>query len=96
MASGELNLRDYWLILRKRRWVALAALVSVLSGTVIYTRSLTPIYQATADVRIVERKALGNLMEAFLTTGSMGDPMLSQTKVIQSYAVLEQAAHKLG
>lgn len=94
MAASELNLRDYWLIIRKRRWVALIAFTAVMASTVWYTSTQTPIYRATLDVRILERKAVANLLEILM--GTVGDPMASQTKVIQSFAVLERAARRLG
>ena len=92
----ELNLRDYWLILRKRRWIAIAAFLGVVIFTIIYTNAQVAIYRATASVRVTERKAASDLMTAFLTGTAIGDPMLSQTKVVQSRSVLELAARRLG
>ena len=59
MPQYELNLRDYWQILRKRRWVFIVSFVAILISTVLYTKSQKPLYRAMATVRVVQRKTLG-------------------------------------
>jgi len=54
MAQYDLNLREYWRIIKKRRWIILITLV--LTGTLSTLFALlnkpVPLYKSTASVRL--------------------------------------------
>ncbi len=97
MAHYELNLLDYWMIIRKRK--LLIGLTSLL--VVLFTFALTqltkstPVYQATARVKFDKTSNMASLfLDAF--SYSYANAQETQSEVIRSVAVIEQAAARLG
>jgi succinoglycan biosynthesis transport protein ExoP len=45
-------LKDYWRVLVARRWTIIAAVVTIMAVTVVWTLKQTPVYKATAAVQI--------------------------------------------
>jgi len=95
MPQYELNLRDYWQIIQNRRFVFLTVFFAVFIFTVIYTNMQEPIYQATASVQFVERRALGELLSELVITRS-GDPLATQSRIMTSLPVSEKVVVELG
>lgn len=48
----EIPLSEYWRIIRKRKFTLLAVFLAVVASTVIFTRMLTPVYEATIELKI--------------------------------------------
>lgn len=91
----ELNLRDYWLIIKKRYVVLAVIFLVVFVPVIIYTNMQKPLYQARASVQLIERKTVGGLLTELVTVKS-GDPLLTQSKVITSLPLLEKVVIELG
>ncbi|MCM8789662.1 MAG: Wzz/FepE/Etk N-terminal domain-containing protein, partial [Candidatus Omnitrophica bacterium] len=91
MQQYELNLRDYWLVIQKRRWVIIAVFLVIFITTVAYTSVQKAIYRATAVVLWQEKKTLGTVLSEVLTakvpTGR--DPLGAQVRIITSSRVLK-------
>ena len=93
MSQYDLNLRDYWRILRKRKWVI--GLVTVAFGAMAFAfaeiQQPEPIYQTTAVVKFERTTTLvGLLVESISVT--QGDNMATQAAIVRSFPVLERAA----
>jgi len=95
MAQYELSLRDYWRVIRKRRWIILFIFCAIFILTFVYTSTQPFIYQASSSVRYTEQRLLATLLTE-LIQAPVGDVMLSQSKLIQSWSVAELAAKSLG
>lgn len=52
MDKKELGLRDYWVILSRRRWVATTVFLIFLASVLVGTYASTPVYRATAQIYI--------------------------------------------
>ncbi len=91
----ELNLFDYWRILKRRRFVVISTLISTLFFVWIYTNLQQPIYQSVAVVKIDPA-----LIIPGVTTETLGWDMYNlintEVKIINSTIVAERAAKKLG
>ncbi|MDD5546637.1 MAG: polysaccharide biosynthesis tyrosine autokinase [Candidatus Omnitrophica bacterium] len=95
MPQYELNLRDYWVILRKRKTIVFLTFGIVLALTAAYTLLEEPAYKASATVSIAEKKTFGKLLtEVFVV--SPGDPLLSQSRIIKSKPVAEAVVRELN
>ena len=95
MAQYEMNLRDYWRIVRRRRLVIVASTLLVALFSFWFARQQVPVYQATASVRYEQSTSLAGLMVEVLSyTG--GDTIETQATIIRSYPVLEEVAKRLG
>lgn len=98
MTQYDLSLRDYWRIIRRRKWLVIA--VFVLSGVVSFAMALlaapSPLYQATASVRFERTVNMaGLLVNDLLSISPVGD-LETQTALITSFPVMGRAAKKLG
>lgn len=95
MAQYEMNLRDCWLVVRRRRWVivlctVLTALLSVWLG-----KQRVPVYEATAAVKFEQSTSLSGLMVEVLSYSS-ADSIETQASLIRSYPILEEVARRMG
>ncbi|MBI2163352.1 MAG: polysaccharide biosynthesis tyrosine autokinase, partial [candidate division NC10 bacterium] len=97
MAQYEINLRDYWRIIRRRKAVVIAVLLAftAFSAVLAELQRPHPVFQAVASVRVEKASNLtGLLLEAI--TISSGDNLATQAALIKSFPVMERAAKKLG
>lgn len=96
MAQYELNLRDYWRILRRRKGIII--LVSLLFGAFSWllaeVQRPEPIYQAAASVKMERVTSMAGLLLEVIAV-SPGDTLATQAAVIRSFPVLERAARSL-
>ena len=95
MPQYELNLRDYWQIVQKRRGIMLLIFFAVVISTVIYTNLQKPIYRAVATVQWQESKPLTQMLTEMVMV-RLGDPLVSQARIIKSQPVLEKAVIEAG
>src|SRR5678810_6504 len=51
-AEESVNLRHYWHVILERRWLVIAAFISVFVLSLIYLFKATPIFQASARIQI--------------------------------------------
>ncbi|OGX15734.1 MAG: hypothetical protein A2166_03140 [Omnitrophica WOR_2 bacterium RBG_13_41_10] len=95
MPQYELNLRDYWQIIQKRRWVMLFVFFLVVIPAVIYTNIQKPVYRAMASVNWQVSRSFVQLFTETVMVRP-GDPLMSQAKIITSQPTLEKAVIELG
>ncbi len=97
MAQYELNVLDYWLIIKKRKLLILFTAALVFTFTFLMTQLMeeAPAYEASARVKYDKTSTFANLfVESF--SYSWGDEWKTQSEVIQSFPVIERAAQDLG
>jgi capsular exopolysaccharide synthesis family protein len=97
MTQYDLNLRDYWRVLRRRKWSVLLVTVAfgVMAYGFAYVQKPVPIYQSVAVVKFERTTTLVGLLVETIAV-STGDNMATQAAVIRSFPVLERAAKMLG
>jgi succinoglycan biosynthesis transport protein ExoP len=97
MAQYELNLRDYWRILRKRKNILILTMLALSSFTFIISefRKPSPLYKATSQVRIEHSSSLAGLFVELFTYSS-GDNLATQARIIKSFPVMERVAKRLS
>src|SRR5205085_11630001 len=69
MAQYEMNLRDYWLIVRRRRLIIVVSTVLVTLLSFWFSKQRVPIYESTSSVRYEQTTSLSGLMLEVLTVG---------------------------
>ena len=85
MPQYEMNLRDYWRIIRKRKVVIIAILAIVMDSTWWWGRTATPTYRATAEVKIIQRiTPMSFFMEIMMPAS---DPWASEAETIKSVLI---------
>jgi succinoglycan biosynthesis transport protein ExoP len=95
VAQYEMNLRDYWLIVRRRRMIIIGSTVLVAILSFGFARQKVPIYQATAAVKFEQSTQLSGLLVEVLSYSS-ADSIETQVTIIKSYPILEEVAKRLG
>ena len=95
MAQYEMNLRDYWLIVRRRRFIIVASTVLVALFSLWIARQKVPFYEATAAVKFEQSTALSGLLVEVLSYNS-ADSIETQATLLKSYPILEEVARRLG
>ncbi|MCM8780521.1 MAG: polysaccharide biosynthesis tyrosine autokinase [Candidatus Omnitrophica bacterium] len=95
MPQYELNLRDYLRIMRKRRIMIVTVFILIFLGSLLHTSLQLPIYEASATVKIEERKTIAGLLTEWIIYNP-ADIMESQTKIIRGYPVMRRVALRLG
>ncbi|MBI5189856.1 MAG: polysaccharide biosynthesis tyrosine autokinase [Nitrospirae bacterium] len=97
MTSYELNIRDYWRILKRRKKIILlsGAVLALLTFLMGEANAPRPLYEATASVKVERSSTMAGLFMEVLTWSPM-DNIATQTSVIRSYPVLAESAARLG
>ncbi len=97
MAQYELNLRDYWRIIRKKKIIVIVTVV-MLGGFSFFFAMMnkpTPMYQATTSLKIDKSTDLtGMYMQSF--SWYAGDEMATRGEEIKSVPMIEKAAQVMG
>ena len=94
MAKIEMNLADYWRVVRKRKYIIILSFLFVIAATFFYTSRQTPVYSTSCKVKIEQRKSVAAVLTE-LITWSPGDEMASQANIINSYQTVEKVAEEL-
>jgi polysaccharide biosynthesis transport protein len=95
VAQYEMNLRDYWLIVRRRRMIIIVCTLLVATFSVGFARQEVPLYTSTAAVKFEQSTTLSGLLVEVLAVNS-ADNIETQVSLIKGYPVLEEVARRLG
>ena len=93
----EINLRDYWRVLVKRRWIIIIFFLVCLTTVALYSLTMTPIYRATSQLMI--EKANSNILStqelvAIDTSGT--DFYQTQYQILESRSLARDVIKKLN
>lgn len=96
MAQYELNVLDYWLIVKKRKGTILLSAGLVVAFTLALTQYLkpVPIYEASARVKF-ERSSTIAYMLLESAASQSGFDLNTEMEVIRSFPVVERVAREL-
>ena len=89
----EVNIRDYYLILRKRKFIVFTLLTVVFLATAIITFSTTPLYTSATDVLIEQNRASSGLEYQYYSYDP--DFLETQTAIINSAKVARRVVESL-
>ena len=92
----EIDLRHYWRIIAKRRWIILTLFSLIAVGGTVRTFTATPIYQATAQIVIEkENPNLVSIQEVMAVDSTGTDYYQTQYKIIESRSVAREVIRRL-
>lgn len=97
MAQYDLNLVDFWLIVRRRKGLIIftIALVAVFTAIMPYLVGPAPIYKASSRVRYERSTTASGLLQESVSV-SEGSDIGTQAEVIRSFGVIERVAKMMG
>ncbi len=92
----EVNLRDYWRVIQKRRWTIIAFFFIVLITTAVATFTMRPIYRATTTLQInKENPQIVDFKEIFAVNMMDMDYYQTQYKILESRSLAKRVIQSL-
>ncbi|MEE9610753.1 MAG: AAA family ATPase, partial [Desulfatiglandales bacterium] len=97
MAQYDINLREYWRILKKRRILVIVTAIAlgVFSTFFAILRAPTPLYSSVCSIRFERQTPVDGLYARTISWSDNDDDMETQISVIKSYVVFQRVAEKL-
>ncbi len=97
MAQYELNVIDYWLIVKKRKYLILLAAGLVVLFTFLFSELFkpSPLYEASARVKFDRTNTVAQQLIETMSFSNAND-LNSQTEFIRGFPVMERVAMELG
>ncbi len=81
----NIDLADYWMIIRKRFLAVLLIFILIVVGAYFYTKNETPQYQSTAKIKLALRQPMATIQGAQITWyGRGGNEIASEIKLIKN------------
>ena len=96
MEMEEMDLREYWEIIVKKRSLIVAVFILTVAGVTVYSLMATPIYEAFTTMMVREA---GSGVEAILFDGitTVGkNTAQNYMQIMKSRTILEQVVQRLG
>ncbi len=96
MAQYDINLREYWRILKKRKLVVISfgVVLGFLTTVLAIIRAPEPIYKTSTLIEFEQNTTLEGLYSS--NSSSDSDDIDTQMTLIKSYAVFQRVAEKMG
>jgi capsular exopolysaccharide synthesis family protein len=94
--DDEIRLGDYWRLLVRRRWSILAVASTVVLGTMVWTFSQTPVYQAVSRLQIdPEDPNILSFQDAYSAEISTDDGLRTQFEILNSRTLARSIVEEL-
>jgi succinoglycan biosynthesis transport protein ExoP len=97
LAQYDINLREYWRIIKKRKITVIftAVILCIFSTFFSILRAPTPLYTSSCSIKFEKQTSMeGVFQRAFSWSG--GGELDTLISVLNSYSVMKQVAEKLG
>ncbi len=97
MAQYDINLREYWRVVRKRKAIVILTVIflTIFSVALAKLRAPSPLYEATCSVKFEKAISPIGIYTQIISWGP-GDVIQTQMAVIKSYPVFTKVAKALG
>lgn len=95
--KSEVDLRDYWKVIRKRRWTIIAFFLIVVMTTTVATYTMKPIYRGTTSVQInKENPQIVDFKEIFAVNTMDMDYYQTQYKILESRTLARRVVQSMN
>jgi succinoglycan biosynthesis transport protein ExoP len=93
----EVELRDYWKVILKRKWTIISFTSIVLIATGVMTFTMSPIYRSTATIQINrENPQVVDFKEIFSVNTTEMDYYQTQYRLLESRTLAKRVIHSLN
>ncbi len=94
--AAQRSFQDYLLILRERIWYIIVVFLVVFSSSLVYTLSLTKIFQSTATIQIFRRDPMVMQVQQVVDNDIRGaEDINTQLKVMESATIVSKVAERI-
>ena len=92
-----MTLRDYWSVVRRRKWIVIGAVVAAVVGALVMSLLQNPIYEAEAQM-LVEPRATSNVFEQdpTLNVQNLERAIQTEIQVLEGQTVRQRVQADLG
>jgi capsular exopolysaccharide synthesis family protein len=95
--EGKIPLREYWRVIRKRRWTVISFTLIVLIATGVMTLTTKPIYRSTATIQInKENPQVVDFKEIFSVNTMDLDYYQTQYRILESRTLASRVIRSLN
>lgn len=94
--GDEVELRDVWATLRRRRRTVLATLVLVMLVAAAWTWQQTPVWEASTLIRVEEADGGGVPVLDVLTSLQRGSELETEMRILRTRPIAEEVVHDLN
>ncbi|ADL13627.1 GumC family protein [Acetohalobium arabaticum] len=96
----EIDLREYFTILWKRKMIIIGLLIVAIIGSLVASSLMTKIYQTSALVMVKEDKGMENLFSEQMgalgsLAGSTSNKLATYTQILKSRSIIQQTIEEL-
>jgi len=91
----NVTLTDYLRIIYRGRWIVLFSFLVVFTGTVYYTFTTDPVYDATTTLIIDKSNAMENALFDFNSFGNQSTHISNQIEIIKSRTIAERVIKRM-
>lgn len=91
----EMDLRDFWSVLRRRRWIVAGTLATVLTAVALYTWTKVPVWQASALIRIDDPRRSSVTAVDLITALQRGSEIETEMHILSTRPILADAVDRL-
>jgi len=92
----EVNLRDYWKVIQKRRWTIIAFLLITVIATAVASFTMIPIFRGTTTIQInKENPQIFDFKEIFAINTADMDYYQTQYKILETRTLARRVIQSL-
>jgi uncharacterized protein involved in exopolysaccharide biosynthesis len=97
LAQYDINLREYWRILKERKFLVIftAIVLGVFSTFFAILRAPTPLYSSECSIKFERQTPVDGLYARTMSWSNSDDDIETQISIIKSYPVFQRAAERL-
>lgn len=95
LSQHQLAFEDYWLILRRRKWLLILPVLPICAGAALYAFSLPDIYRASTLILVEAQKIPESYVQSTVSA-PVSERLRTITQQIKSRTRLEQVARELN
>ncbi|MEN8144189.1 MAG: polysaccharide biosynthesis tyrosine autokinase [Gemmatimonadota bacterium] len=93
--GDEVDLRDVWSVIRRRRWVIFGSLAVVLVAVGLYTWLATPVWQASTLIRVDEGDRSNVAVLDVLSSLQRGSELETEMRILRTRPIAEEVVDEL-
>ncbi len=95
--DDEIRFADYWRVVVARRWTILGVLLTVVSGTALWTFKQIPVYSAVSRIQIErEDPSILSFDDVYSVEAATDDGLRTQFAIIESRTLAREVVEELG
>ena len=94
--ASEWHLQDFLSVLHRRRWVSITTFLIVAGAVGVYSWSVTPVYEAHAQLLLTEKPSIVTFQDAGTSPGDQRGYFETQQRILRSRSLAHRVVDRLN